>query len=412
MLDYGSILAAGQNLVPDLRQDALAREEIDARRQETALRQQAFRAKLAEAEQEAAQRQAYNTRLEDFQRDPTPQKAAAMMLDFPDFADKFKAGWSVLDEQQRRTNLTQMSEIYYRANRGDYDGAAKKLETRIEADRAAGQDVADDEAILTALKSGDPQAQKEAAGLIALHTRAGDPEAFDKLFPQAKVERTDLEKKYAFLIETRGQAYAEQWLTEQTQDVVVGQPGAPVYRKSDIIGGSFASQPKGGDPTSTGEVTEFAMPVQGGTFTSGIGDARPGGRRHNGQDIAAPAGTPVVPIAPGTVVKVGSDKLSGNFVKVKHADGTVSSYSHLGSVGVKAGDPVEPGGSLGTVGATGNATGNVLHLVIRDRNGRAIDPRAALSGAGRKPIRSRQQYEKLPKGARYLAPDGKIRVKT
>ena len=155
--------------------------------------------------------------------------------------------------------------------------------------------------------------------------------------------------------------------------------------------------------------SQFAMPVQGGAFTSSFGDSRDGGkRRHDGQDIAAPAGTPVTPIAAGKVVAVGQDPMNGNFVRIKHPDGTVSGYGHLGHQVVSVGQDVTPDTQIGVVGATGNATGNVLHLTVR-RNGRAVDPRPLLGIAV---VRTKQDYDRLPSRTRYIAPDGSHRVKS
>jgi murein DD-endopeptidase MepM/ murein hydrolase activator NlpD len=132
------------------------------------------------------------------------------------------------------------------------------------------------------------------------------------------------------------------------------------------------------------EAAGFVMPVAGSFNQSGqqFGASRDGGsRRHNGLDIAAREGSDVSPIAAGQVIAVGSDPKSGRYVRVRHADGSTSSYAHLGRVDVAVGQEVRPGQSVGGVGRTGNATGSVLHLVIRDRNGRAVDPRPLLEGA-------------------------------
>ena len=378
-----------------------------------------FAMKLAEAQKEAQESAAAEHDFHNVLMDPTPANITQFTLRHPKAAEERKAGFERLDKDHQQSELTQMGSIYARVQAGDPAGAAKLLRARVEADDAAGQSDPQDKALLDGLESGNPREIKIATAHIGMTLAqlapSGWAETYGKLSGGDGATPTDLEKKYQFLVGQRGQAYADQWLSEQTQDVVVGQPGAPVYRKSDIIGGSGFKQ-GGGDPASTAAgvvpattatpAGTYAMPVQGGTFTSGIGDARPGGRKHNGQDIAAPLGTPVSPIAPGTVVAVGRDKLSGNFVKIKHADGTTSSYSHLGTQSVKVGDPVAPGQSLGTVGATGNATGNVLHLRVMDKSGRNVDPRALLGGL-RVKVRSIQEAKRLPHGTKILLPDGR-----
>lgn len=117
----------------------------------------------------------------------------------------------------------------------------------------------------------------------------------------------------------------------------------------------------------------FSLPVDG-RVTSGFGVPRPGGRSHNGVDLAVPSGTEVKAPADGEVIAIGSDPASGNFVRLRHADGSVSSFGHLTAAGVKVGDRVPAGATFATSGATGRATGPHVHYVHRDPQGRAVDP--------------------------------------
>ncbi len=110
-----------------------------------------------------------------------------------------------------------------------------------------------------------------------------------------------------------------------------------------------------------------------------VGDAygapRPSGP-HNGQDIPAPLGTPVSSIGPGKVIAVGENAKSGKFVRILHPDGRISAYGHLSEQGVKEGDEITPGATLGKVGNTGDSSGPHLHIVVRDRDGRTVDPQS------------------------------------
>ena len=107
------------------------------------------------------------------------------------------------------------------------------------------------------------------------------------------------------------------------------------------------------------------------------------GERHNhaGVDFAAPAGTPVQAVAAGTVRFAGERGGYGNLVIVAHPDGTESWYAHQRDLGVRAGQRVEAGAVLGTVGSTGRSTGPHLHLEVR-RGGAPIDPLPLLGGGG------------------------------
>ena len=77
---------------------------------------------------------------------------------------------------------------------------------------------------------------------------------------------------------------------------------------------------------------------------------------HAGIDIKAPIGTPVHAAEPGRVVRAdGTDhKGYGNQVLVLHPDGRMTRYAHLREFGVKVGDQVQQGQSLGATGVSGN----------------------------------------------------------
>jgi len=109
---------------------------------------------------------------------------------------------------------------------------------------------------------------------------------------------------------------------------------------------------------------------------------------HEGVDVAAPAGTPVHALMAGTVVSAGSRSGYGNVVYIDHGGGTVSVYAHLASMAVTRGARVRLGETIGTVGATGDATGPHLHLEVW-RNGRSEDPVPLLGGPPRPPATRR-----------------------
>lgn len=94
-------------------------------------------------------------------------------------------------------------------------------------------------------------------------------------------------------------------------------------------------------------------------------------RGHNGVDIGAPYGTPILAVDTGKILEAGTDpdKITGglgNYVKIQHTWGE-SLYAHLATIGAgrSAGSFVNDGNSIGTVGATGNATGPHLHFAMR-----------------------------------------------
>lgn len=101
------------------------------------------------------------------------------------------------------------------------------------------------------------------------------------------------------------------------------------------------------------------------------------GRRHEGQDIFAPKGTPILSATNGYIYKIGENNLGGQTVSVISSGGRVYYYAHLDSYarGIEVGDRVTTRTVLGYVGTTGNAQGTPphLHLGIYTLTG-AINP--------------------------------------
>jgi murein DD-endopeptidase MepM/ murein hydrolase activator NlpD len=127
-----------------------------------------------------------------------------------------------------------------------------------------------------------------------------------------------------------------------------------------------------------------------GAFTRPVGGTEPGtgfgARRiingkprmpHSGIDYAAPTGTPVVAVNSGRVALVADFFFPGRLIAIDHGLGLYTLYFHLDSVAVGQGDVVERGQTIGTVGATGRATGPHLHFGAHVAGAR-IDPATLL----------------------------------
>jgi peptidoglycan LD-endopeptidase LytH len=129
----------------------------------------------------------------------------------------------------------------------------------------------------------------------------------------------------------------------------------------------------GGPYPVTGSGAISTCPVAGpNAFVDSFGDPRPGGRTHQGIDMIAPYGTPVVAVHAGTV-ELAPNTLGGNAVVLYH-DGSADStyYAHLSSYGATG--HVSAGTAIGYVGSTGDTSVNHLHFEYHPGGGAAVDP--------------------------------------
>jgi murein hydrolase activator len=101
--------------------------------------------------------------------------------------------------------------------------------------------------------------------------------------------------------------------------------------------------------------------------------------RWNGMGIAAPVGTPVKAVAPGTVVSVGPLGTYGLTVILQHGEGDYSIYASLQGASVRTGTAVKKGDVVGTVGVSDPELKPHLHFEMRPK-GRAVDPESWLRG--------------------------------
>ena len=132
-----------------------------------------------------------------------------------------------------------------------------------------------------------------------------------------------------------------------------------------------------GDQSIEMAYTPTIKPVNGYISSNyGMRDDPFTGKRqmHWGIDIVSPEGNPVVSTADGTVIKRGTDKISGNYVKISHPiTGFITIYCHLSKISVKNGQKVKRGQEIGLVGSTGKAQGPHVHYEVQ-RYGKAINP--------------------------------------
>ena len=94
---------------------------------------------------------------------------------------------------------------------------------------------------------------------------------------------------------------------------------------------------------------------------------------HNGVDMAAPGGSPILAAYDGKVVASGYSPSMGNYIMIDHGDTLYTIYMHASALYVSTGDYVTRGQKIAAVGSTGRSTGNHLHFGVR-LNGQYVDP--------------------------------------
>ena len=94
---------------------------------------------------------------------------------------------------------------------------------------------------------------------------------------------------------------------------------------------------------------------------------------HNGVDMAAPSGSPILAAADGTVIAASYSGSMGNYIMIDHGSDIITIYMHASSLGVSVGQEVSAGDRIGSVGSTGRSTGPHLHFGVR-KNGAYVNP--------------------------------------
>ncbi|GAB3939041.1 M23 family metallopeptidase [Corynebacterium tapiri] len=117
-----------------------------------------------------------------------------------------------------------------------------------------------------------------------------------------------------------------------------------------------------------------------GAFTSGFGMRW--GSMHNGIDIANAMGTPILAAMDGTVIDAGPASGYGNWVRIKHDDGSITVYGHMETIDVTVGQHVTAGQKIAGMGSRGFSTGSHLHFEIHPGGGAPVDPIAWFASNG------------------------------
>lgn len=126
---------------------------------------------------------------------------------------------------------------------------------------------------------------------------------------------------------------------------------------------------------------DIAIPILFGValddLQDNFGDSRGGGARtHEGLDIMAPEGAPIVSPTEAVVLRTGTGSSAGKYVYTANPGGETFVYMHLSEIanGLSSGDRLDEGDLIGLVGDTGNAAPGAFHLHFEMRDDGAQDP--------------------------------------
>lgn len=128
------------------------------------------------------------------------------------------------------------------------------------------------------------------------------------------------------------------------------------------------SDPQLAQADANGSGRRGCLPVTSGyRIAASFGQTGPWSRYHTGLDFSSPVGTPLHAPAAGVVTNAGIGSASGwagNYVAIKHADGTHTLLAHMSSVSVSVGQTVSACQIVGSIGLTGRTFGAHVHLEV------------------------------------------------
>lgn len=425
-IDQGAILASGRALVPDYAAQLVQERLLGIREQESVTNQQRVSAAVTQQARENAEEDRLQQALSALGENPTASQMAELMMRFPRFSEHLRRGWQTLDETNRRSDFQTLAEVHDAARGGNYELAARSLQQRIEADRAAGQpEDPMSAAILAGLQSGDPTEQQRAVDVLerSLAALAG-PEHYASVYGTFS-RRTAVIDDILVDLDT-GEAITQ----SPYPRVIPGANGSffeqPRVSTIPVLGGTAAS----GGSAGGAPAPEAAPPAQGAgagglSPRSAAAANNPGGLRVSDWTRAQPGfvgetrngfarfDTPQNGIAaqerllrstylrqPRSIRQVVERYAPRRGRGGDNTDEQVDNYVAYVArrLGVSADQPIDA-----------TMTSALAQAMREFETGRRGRGRIASNDTPH--VNSRQQYNRLPSGARYIAPDGTIRTK-
>ena len=217
--------------------------------------------------------------------------------------------------------------------------------------------------------------RKEADDLIAELISKGYE--LEDLEAQYKQEKNDLLDSIAQKEKEYNEAKHQEWLAHMATATTAKPDPLPTKPSGGGEQGNNNGGNNGGGTPAPAPSTGWILPCNYRKVTSPFGNRKSptagASSYHQGIDLGAPAGTPIVASRAGVVTAATFSGSAGYYVSINHGDGFSSIYMHMTNYVVSAGQTVAQGQLIGYVGSTGISTGNHLHFGIA-YNGAYVNP--------------------------------------
>lgn len=188
---------------------------------------------------------------------------------------------------------------------------------------------------------------------------------------QANADDVSLASNTTLLAQGAEGSAAPQAAEAQAPQILEVPQNAPIAELSDQLSSAlrFAQAREAADLLARAPLA--AKPAEG-SYTSPF--SMRWGTMHNGIDLANGIGTPILAAMDGIVIDSGTASGFGNWIRIRHNDGTVTVYGHMATLDVAVGQHVTAGQKIAGMGNEGYSTGSHLHFEVHPAGGGAIDP--------------------------------------
>jgi len=335
------------------------------------------------AEASAARRQLSRLQEELDTLAATYSKAEARLYEIDNAVAKAEKD-EARSRQDLETMRAQLSERVVQLYKGNHGSTPAVLELLLEEH--------DFSVVLERISMLNKVAAQDGKTLTQVRTHIGKVTALQEDLAAKRTAQTaqikDLQSSQSAM-ESRMQATAAEYRRLKKQVTALEEAArrereAEKARAQAKAAGSSGSTSTRGSGGSAVAVKGFVFPVDGPhSYINDWGFARSGGRSHQGTDIMASRGTPVVAVVSGRIRRTSyGSGLGGTTIWLSGNNGVSYYYAHLDSIagGISAGASVSAGQTIGYVGNSGNARGGAchLHFEIHPGGGGATNPYYAL----------------------------------